>query len=73
VDVYDPHANADEVHEEFGIHLIDSIQNTYDAIILSVSHKEFKTLDVKGLLKSSESVLFDTKAFLDRAIVDARL
>jgi UDP-N-acetyl-D-galactosamine dehydrogenase len=73
VDVYDPHANTDEVHEEFGIHLIDSIQNTYDAIILSVSHKEFKTLDVKGLLKSSESVLFDTKAFLDRAIVDARL
>jgi UDP-N-acetyl-D-glucosamine/UDP-N-acetyl-D-galactosamine dehydrogenase len=73
VDVYDPHANTDEVHEEFGIHLIDSIQNKYDAIILSVSHSEFKTLDVKGLLKSSESVLFDTKAFLDRAIVDARL
>ncbi|MEI2710171.1 MAG: hypothetical protein V9E96_14335 [Chitinophagaceae bacterium] len=49
------------------IHLIDSIKNKYDAIILSVSHNEFKTLDVKGLLKSSESVLFDTKAFLDRS------
>ncbi len=73
VDVYDPHANADEVHEEFGIHLIDSIKNNYDAIILSVSHNEFKDLDVKSLLKSNESVLFDTKAFLDRSIVDGRL
>jgi UDP-N-acetyl-D-galactosamine dehydrogenase len=73
VDVYDPHANADEVHEEFGIHLLDKISSTYNAIILSVSHNEFKSLDIKGLLNGGDAVLFDTKAFLDRAIVDGRL
>ncbi|MCU0321149.1 MAG: nucleotide sugar dehydrogenase [Chitinophagaceae bacterium] len=73
VDVYDPHANADEVHEEFGIHLLDKISNTYNAIILSVSHSEFQSLDIKGILKGDDSVLFDTKAFLDRTIVDGRL
>lgn len=73
VDVYDPHANADDVHEEFGIHLINSISNKYDSIILSVSHSEFKSLDIKSFTASNDSVIFDTKAFLDRNIVDGRL
>lgn len=73
VDVYDPHANADEVHEEFGIHLLPVINTSYNAVILSVAHNEFKDLDIKTLLNSSDAVLFDTKAFLDRGIVDGRL
>ena len=73
VDVFDPHANELEVHEEFGINLITSMGKTYDAIILAVSHDEFKDLPLSQLSKINHSVIFDTKSFFDRNIVDARL
>jgi UDP-N-acetyl-D-galactosamine dehydrogenase len=73
VDVYDPHAHKHEVEEEYGIHLIDKVSSTYEAIILAVSHKEFQTIDFKALCADGNSVVFDTKSFLDRSLVDARL
>jgi UDP-N-acetyl-D-galactosamine dehydrogenase len=73
VDVYDPHAGKHEVKEEYGINLVDGLSSKYDAIILAVSHKEFLTLDYKQLSNAENAVLFDTKSFLDRSIVDARL
>ena len=73
VDVFDPHADKQEVAEEYGLNLIDSIQNKYDGIILAVSHKEFLKLELDSLKSSSSSVIFDTKAFLDRSLIDSRL
>ena len=73
VDVFDPHADKHEVAEEYGIILIDNLEKTYDGIILAVSHKEFLLLDLNRLKSSNSSVIFDTKAFLDREIVDSRL
>jgi UDP-N-acetyl-D-galactosamine dehydrogenase len=73
VDVYDPHADKHEVKEEYGIDLIGSISDTYDAIILAVSHKEFIDIDIKSICSSENSVIYDIKSFLDRSIVDARL
>ncbi|TRU02522.1 MAG: nucleotide sugar dehydrogenase [Microcystis aeruginosa Ma_AC_P_19900807_S300] len=73
VDVYDPHADKHEVKEEYAIQLIDSISSTYEAIILAVSHNEFLRLDFKALCVDGNSVIFDTKSFLDRSLVDARL
>lgn len=73
VDVYDPHAGKHEVKEEYGIDLVEGLNDKYDAIILAVSHKEFLTIDYKKLSNSNNTVLFDTKSFLDRSIVDARL
>jgi UDP-N-acetyl-D-galactosamine dehydrogenase len=73
VDVFDPHANGNEVIEEYGITLIDKINKTYDGIILAVSHKEFLGLELNKIKSSNSSVIFDTKAFLDREIVDSRL
>lgn len=72
VDIYDPHANNDEVHEEFGINIIDAVNSKYNALILAVSHNEFINIDVKKITEK-DAVIFDTKAFLDREIVDARL
>lgn len=73
VDIYDPWANPHEVMEEYGLQLLSSIENQqYNAIILAVSHDEFKQIDFNKL-KLQEGVLFDTKAFLDRTIVDGRL
>jgi UDP-N-acetyl-D-galactosamine dehydrogenase len=73
VDVYNPYADKHEVEEEYGINLLDNINKTYDAIILAVSHQEFLDLEVIKLKSNDRSVIFDTKAFLDRSIVDARL
>ncbi|MHA8053758.1 nucleotide sugar dehydrogenase [Aquirufa sp. OSTEICH-129A] len=73
VDVFDPHANEHEVVEEYGITLIHKINKTYDGIILAVSHKEFLGLDLDLLKSSNSSVIFDTKAFLNRSLIDARL
>ena len=73
VDVYDPYANSNEVEEEYGIKMVPSIDSAYDAIILAVSHREFLKLDFKSLCISNNSVIYDTKSFLERSIVDARL
>jgi UDP-N-acetyl-D-galactosamine dehydrogenase len=73
VDVYDPHAHHNEVEEEYRINMLSKIDSAYDAIILAVSHKEFLALDFKALCNSNNSVIFDTKSFLERSIVDARL
>jgi UDP-N-acetyl-D-galactosamine dehydrogenase len=74
VDVFDPHADPEEVHVEYGISLIKSPNSkNYDAIILAVAHQEFLALDISSHCKGKDSVIFDTKSFLDRAMVDARL
>jgi UDP-N-acetyl-D-galactosamine dehydrogenase len=73
VEVYDPHADHHEVSEEYDINLISEVGSEYDAVILAVSHKEFLNIDYKKVIKNSNSVIFDTKSFLDRKIVDARL
>lgn len=74
VSVYDPHANKENVKEEYGIDLLNEIvMNEYDAIILAVAHKEFKELDYKKLKNDDGAVVFDTKSFLERTLVDARL
>ncbi|MBX2828034.1 MAG: nucleotide sugar dehydrogenase [Flavobacteriaceae bacterium] len=75
VDVYDPWANAGEVKHEFGKSLIsdaEGLQEDYDAIVLAVSHSEFKKLDLESL-RNGTSVVFDVKSFLDKRIIDGRL
>jgi UDP-N-acetyl-D-galactosamine dehydrogenase len=74
VDVFDPHADFEEVFEEYGVSLIKELKiNIYDAVILAVAHREFLAIDIRSLCQGKESVIFDTKSFLNRAIVDARL
>lgn len=73
VDVYDPHADHEEVKKEYNIQLVSHIDEHYDAIILAVSHKEFLDIDLMKLKDRSHAVLFDTKAFLNRTLVDGRL
>ncbi|NNM07739.1 MAG: nucleotide sugar dehydrogenase [Flavobacteriaceae bacterium] len=75
VDVYDPWASKDEVTKEFGLELCtseDELANAYDAVVLAVSHKEFKDFDVQSY-RNTPSVLFDVKAFYDKNQTDGRL
>ena len=73
VDVFDPHADSDEVYLEYNLKLVDSISIKYEAIILAVSHKEFVELDIRSLCSGHSSIIFDIKSFFDRSLVDARL
>ncbi|NCI49064.1 nucleotide sugar dehydrogenase [Sediminibacterium roseum] len=73
VDVFDPNANAEDVMEEYGVRMISNIEGKYDAIIVAVSHAEFRELDYNALKSSANSVIFDIKSFLPRSIVNARL
>jgi UDP-N-acetyl-D-galactosamine dehydrogenase len=74
VDVYDPWASADEVKHEYGITLLSSPDKTkkYAAVIIAVAHEAFASFDFATCHRQG-SVIFDTKAFVDRQYVDGRL
>ncbi|MBO9634728.1 MAG: nucleotide sugar dehydrogenase [Chitinophagaceae bacterium] len=68
VDVEDPFAETDEVHEEYGLHLTRKVSDDYDAVIVTVPHAPYVDLkdedfasitrphalvaDLKGILKN---------------------
>jgi len=70
--VFDPFANAKEVFEKQGVQLVTKL-DTYDAIVLTVAHDFFKSLDYSKIKSTKSAVLFDTKSILDKNIVTARL
>lgn len=72
VDVYDPHADADEVKEEFGFDLTGTLGKDYQAVVLAVAHEEFKDLDWENFRKSN-TIVFDLKGILNPSLVSARL
>jgi UDP-N-acetyl-D-galactosamine dehydrogenase len=69
---FDPFANGKEVLDAHQINLVTSLE-TYDAIVLTVAHDFFKSLNYASLKSSPNSVIYDTKAILDKSIVTARL
>lgn len=72
VDIYDPWADAKEVKHEYGLDLTEDIAHSYDAVILAVAHDQYNALDYSELTNQN-AVIFDTKSFIQRDIVDARL
>ena len=73
VDVFDPHADPEEVKHEYNIEIVGSVSKRYSAIILAVAHAEFLNLNFKDIMQSEQAVIFDTKAFISRDLVDSRL
>jgi len=76
VDVYDPWADPKEAQHEYQISLQTELhENTYDAVILAVSHKEFAELGIDKIRKlgKQDHVLYDIKSLLPKAQVDGRL
>jgi len=72
VDIYDPHADMEEVKHEYSLDLIKEISRKYHAIILAVSHKEFSSIDWNNL-KEPSAIVYDVKGFLDKSLITARL
>jgi UDP-N-acetyl-D-galactosamine dehydrogenase len=75
VEVFDPWANISEVKKEFGISLLSEtsqLKDNYDAVILTVAHKEF--IDFKLEKHTAKnSVVFDVKSFFPKEKTDGRL
>jgi UDP-N-acetyl-D-galactosamine dehydrogenase len=69
---FDPYANAIEVFQKQQVQLITAFEK-YDVILLAVAHDFFKALDYTSLKTSPNAIVYDTKAFLDRSVVTARL
>ncbi|HYG18517.1 MAG TPA: nucleotide sugar dehydrogenase [Ohtaekwangia sp.] len=72
VDVYDPNADRDEVAHEYGLSMIEAPDRKYDAIVLTVSHEQFASLDWKKISHES-TVVYDVKGFLRKDLITARL
>jgi UDP-N-acetyl-D-glucosamine/UDP-N-acetyl-D-galactosamine dehydrogenase len=74
VDVYDPHADSDEVNEEYGFSTISKPGNDYDAIVVAVMHKEFSDYDqdqFMAMMKpDGKQILFDIKGIYKNRITD---
>ncbi|MFV0162214.1 nucleotide sugar dehydrogenase [Empedobacter falsenii] len=76
VTTYDPWANPTEVQHEYGINSYNSLDDVhnftasqlhaFDAIILTVAHKEFADLDLNQYLKEG-GVIYDVKGILAEA------
>ena len=72
LDVYDPHANPEEVMYEYGVKVVNEMSETqYSAAVLAVAHKEFVELDIRSI--ANNGVVFDVKGVLPKKTVDARL
>jgi len=68
VELADPHANPEEVKEEYGFALVEKIEGVFDAIIVAVGHQEYKILDKDFFIRhlnEETRLLFDLKGIYD--------
>ena len=75
VDVFDPWATAAEVKHEYGLDLLSSkkdITKKYDGIIIAVSHKEFKEMELNDYV-ADRHIIFDVKSTLSKDKSHGRL
>lgn len=68
--IYDPIANKEDLLDEFGIHLNDINEFVdMDAIIVSVSHDDFKSItldDIENMHFDNKKILIDVKGMFDK-------
>ncbi|MDG1773447.1 MAG: nucleotide sugar dehydrogenase [Oceanicoccus sp.] len=77
VDVYDPWVGHDEeIKQRHNLSLVEKPKpNTYDAVILAVSHNEFAAMKPEEIvaLGKSQAVIYDVKSVLPKDICDGWL
>jgi UDP-N-acetyl-D-glucosamine/UDP-N-acetyl-D-galactosamine dehydrogenase len=63
VDVVDPHANSDELHEEYGYALTKDLSDIYDVIIIAVAHKDYYKLNAEyfNSISNKSALIIDLK------------
>jgi len=76
VDVFDPWVDRDEAKSLYDLDLVEKPKlATYDAIIVAVSHHQFKDMGLQGVkaLGKDNHVLYDIKYLFSSDEVDGRL
>lgn len=63
IEVTDPHAESAEVNKEYGFELVEDISDDYNAVVVAVSHKEYKDLDEAYFksISAKNGILIDVK------------
>ena len=73
ISIYDPWANVEEVKHEYGLTSSQELpKETFDAIVLTVAHRDFTNLDFTSLL-NEKSVIYDVKNSLSDDVRDNSL
>ncbi|MES2276353.1 MAG: nucleotide sugar dehydrogenase [Bacteroidota bacterium] len=73
IDIYDTWANIDDVRNEYGVEVTHELkEENYKAIIVAVAHDQYINIDYEKYKKNG-AVIFDTKSFINRSLVDGRL
>jgi len=67
VAVYDPWADAEEVKREYGLTLLETPKEKYDAIVLAVAHDQFEALEIEKLKNGNHTVVYDIKSKLKQS------
>lgn len=64
VHIVDPHASPNEVAHEYKLTLLENVSTDYDAVIVAVSHEEYKHLSEDDFtsLMGNDSILMDLKS-----------
>jgi UDP-N-acetyl-D-galactosamine dehydrogenase len=76
IHVYDPWVDPEEAVAEYGINPIVTLEDgKFDAIVLAVSHEQFKQMDIKQVraLGKPDSVIYDLKYLFPAELTDERL
>jgi UDP-N-acetyl-D-galactosamine dehydrogenase len=76
VDIFDPCVSNADVKKDYDIDLlIEPVKSKYDAILLAVSHDQFKAYTSQEIYSFAKKnhVLFDIKYLLKKDFVDGRL
>jgi len=76
LDFHDPWANRDEIKEIFNNYPLSELsENTYDGILITVAHNEFKNMGIKAILKlcKKDRIIYDLKYLFFKDQVDLRL
>jgi UDP-N-acetyl-D-galactosamine dehydrogenase len=64
VTIYDPWANAEEVMHEYDLVSVKEVpKEKFDGIVLTVSHNEFKSMDLSKF-KKENAIIYDVKGVL---------
>jgi UDP-N-acetyl-D-galactosamine dehydrogenase len=68
-DIHDPNADPVGLRHVHNSHVVDKISCQYEAVILAVSHSQFKDINIKNTL-SENGVLIDVKSFYDKKMLE---
>jgi UDP-N-acetyl-D-galactosamine dehydrogenase len=76
ITVFDPHANPKEIEAQYHLTVtttnLDSLKHQFDAVVLAVAHKEFKTINLRHFAKP-HGVVYDVKGIAPKEQTDGRL